>query len=296
MADMPNVNQTDATEEDGYLSEGPVPMHTAELYPRSGSVHSVPQLRDVDDRAIQTFLDQGYLVVDQGLDAGEVEAAGSGLYDLIDGKYPDFRSITVESEAKAAFKTMAVRERREVVRKVFNFIDVEPNLTALSKHKAILGVVGRMMDDEPAMLQDMAMLKPARIGREKPWHQDCAYFNVPTGSVVVGVWVALDQATIENGCLSVIPESHKQGPHPHFKMRDWQICDTEVQVERGVPVPLEPGGLLFWHGLTHHGSPANTSDEGRRGIQLHYHPAGMGEMTTEERMGLFGGEGLGMTC
>jgi len=76
MSDMPNVNQTDATEEDGYLSEGPVPMHTAELYPRSGSVHSVPQLRDVDDRAIQTFLDQGYLVVDQGLDAGEVEAAG----------------------------------------------------------------------------------------------------------------------------------------------------------------------------------------------------------------------------
>jgi len=295
-----NPGQSDVTVEEGYLADSPGledGIDEAKLYPLVGSAdRRYASLVDVDEEAIASFHDQGYLVVDNGLDADTLSGCNAALDDLIDGKFEGFRSVMVEAGAREAFKSMDMAERREVVRKVFNFVDVEPRLTALSKHVEILSVVRRIMGAEPKMLQDMALLKPARIGREKAWHQDCAYFNVNTDTTVVGVWIALDAATLENGCLHVIPESHRQGPHPHFKVRDWQICDTDVRTAESVPIPLEPGGILFWHGLTHHGSPSNRSDKGRRGIQLHYQPEDVAEMTKEERLGIYGGEGLGMTC
>ena len=82
----------------------------------------------------------------------------------------------------------------------------------------------------------------------------------------------------------------------HFKRRDWQICDTDVPVGRDTMVPLKPGGCLFWHGLTHHGSPVNQSGQRRRALQLHYKPASVGEITTQERMDVYGSEGKEVDC
>ena len=84
------------------------------------------------------------------------------------------------------------------------------------------------MDDAPVLFQEMALLKPPK-GREKPWHQDCAYFNYPLGTTIIGVWIALDHADANNGCLHILPGTHREGPVNHFKRRDWQICDTDVQ-------------------------------------------------------------------
>ena len=110
------------------------------------------------------------------------------------------------------------------------------------------------------------------------------------------MWIALDEATAENGALHLIPGSHRAGPVNHFKRRDWQICDTEVERQRDVVAPLKPGGALFWYGLTHHGSPRNQSEYRRRALQFHYRPASAGEVTTEERMQHFGGEVRGAYC
>ena len=82
----------------------------------------------------------------------------------------------------------------------------------------------------------------------------------------------------------------------HFKRRDWQICDTDVPVARDTMVPLKPGGCLFWHGLTHHGSPVNQSEQRRRALQFHYKPASCGEITTQERMDVYGSDGKDVDC
>jgi len=145
------------------------------------------------------------------------------------------------------------------------------------------------------LFQDMALLKPPQ-GREKPWHQDCAYFNMPLGTMITGVWIALDEATPDNGCLHIIPGSHREGPKHHFKRRDWQICDTDVEVKRDVTVPLKPGGCLIWHGMTHHGSPTNLSGTRRRALQFHYKPLSTVDIPKEERLGIFGGEMAGAEC
>ena len=92
------------------------------------------------------------------------------------------------------------------------------------------------------MIQDMALLKPAHVGREKPWHQDTAYFVMEPIDLVLGTWIALDAATPENGCMHVIPGSHRGGPRPHYHDRDCQLPDEAVEVDRDVMVPLRAGG------------------------------------------------------
>ena len=152
------------------------------------------------------------------------------------------------------------------------------------------------MGETPKLFANQAMLKPPGIGREKPWHQDHAYFNLPLDTCIVSAWVALDQATPENGCMRVIPGSHLDGPVVHFNRRDWQICDTDVARNRVIAVPLDPGGVLLWHGRLHHGTPANLSDKRRRALQLHYVPSTVETIESEARLAVFGHEGKDVTC
>jgi phytanoyl-CoA hydroxylase len=190
---------------------------------------------------------------------------------------------------------MALDERQDAVRKLMWFMDVEPRLATLARHPRLLAVVGQLLGATPVLFQDMALLKPPR-GREKPWHQDHAYFNFPLGTPVVGVWIALDEATPENGCMRMMPGSHRDGPVIHFQRRDWQICDTEIGGQPVVAVPLRPGGCLLFDGLCRYGTPYNPTDQRRRAVQFHYAPAGAQRTADEERLAIFGSEGKDVEC
>ncbi|HLV33518.1 MAG TPA: phytanoyl-CoA dioxygenase family protein, partial [Spirillospora sp.] len=188
-------------------------------------------------------------------------------------------------------------QRQDYVRKLAWFVGFEPRLKALSHHPKLLALLERIIGEKAGLFQDMALLKPPLIGREKPWHQDFAYFNLPLGTPVVGVWVALDEAMIENGCMHVIPCSHREGPVVHFQRRDWQICDTDVQVARSVAIPLKPGGILLFDGLLHHGTPPSQSTRRRRAVQYHYKPASVAPYAdSTERLRVFGPEGKDVYC
>ena len=71
---------------------------------------------------------------------------------------------------------------------------MEPQIAALAQHPQLINIVSRIMEDVPQLFQDQALIKPPLIGREKPFHQDNAYFNLPSDTTVVGVWIALDEA------------------------------------------------------------------------------------------------------
>ncbi|MXV78438.1 phytanoyl-CoA dioxygenase family protein [Candidatus Poribacteria bacterium] len=245
---------------------------------------------------IDYFHENGYLVIEDAFSSEEINNAIAGMVHLMDGKKPDFRAIQFESKLAKLKDDMNEQDRRDAIRKIFNFVNHEPRLNALAEHQGLLQVLEQIMDDKPVLFQDMALVKPPRHGTEKPWHQDCAYFNLAHGTTVVGVWIALDEATAENGCMHIIPGSHNQGPMIHFNRRDWQICDTDVPIARDTMVPLQPGGCLFWHGLTHHGSPVNHSSKRRRALQFHYKPASTEDIKTQERMEMFGSEGKDVDC
>ena len=267
------------------------------LYRYDGLAEGVTGFDSVTEREIARFREQGYLVVHEAFAIDRVQDALDGLLDLLAGSSPTFDSVDYESSVDpATLDGMAAEERQDYVRKFMWFVGHDERLRALSEDPALMGVVRRIIGEEPELFQDMALLKPPRVGREKPWHQDHAYFNLELRTRVVGVWIALDQATTGNGCMLVKPGSHRQGPVVHFKRRDWQICDADVDPLGTLAVPLEPGGCLFFSSLMQHGTAPNTSDDRRRAVQFHYRPAGAELTSLEERMAVFGSEGKDVSC
>ncbi|MGD7706325.1 phytanoyl-CoA dioxygenase family protein [Microlunatus sp. Y2014] len=256
-----------------------------------------------DAERLARYREQGFLAVADALTPSEVEAAKGGIDALIGGAVPGFRGIQWEGGVREKLPTMDLTERRASVRKLIYYADKDPRLTAIAEHPTILAMAAEVLGSEPTLFADQALLKPPGIGREKPWHQDKAYFDVRDGAPVVGFWIALDPTDAGNGCMHVIPGSHRGGPVVHFNRRDYQICDTEVRVTEAVAVPLDPGGVLVFDGLLHHGTPDNRSDRRRWALQLHYAPVEAMWQTKEQRaeyranrLEVFGADGKDVTC
>lgn len=267
------------------------------LYRYGGLAGGVKGFGAVTGQEIAHFQTHGYLVVHDAFGADQVQNALDGLLDLLAGRHPSFTGLAYEPSVDLAMlEGMAAENRQDYVRKFQGFVGHEERLRALSEDSALMGVVRRIIGEEPVLLQSMALFKPPRVGSEKPWHQDHAYFDIALGTRVVGVWIALDPATTGNGCMIIKPGSNLHGPVVHFSRRDWQICDTDVDPYGAVAVPLEPGGCLFFSSLMHHGTAPNTSDERRRAVQYHYRPASSEFVSPEDRMAVFGSEGKDVSC
>jgi len=257
----------------------------------------VDGFENIDEQSIARFDQQGYLVVNNAFNQTEVQDALAGLLHLISGEVVDFNGVMYErASTEVPVEEMSSEQRQDYVRKFMWFEKYDERLHQMAHHPKLLTAVEQLIEDDPFLFQDMALLKPPHIGREKPWHQDHAYFELPLNTRVVGCWIALDEATTENGCMVVIPGSHRQGPIVHFQRRDWQICDTDVQNQGATAVPLKPGGCLIFSSLTHHGTPTNSSGLRRRAVQFHYRPASAPKTSIEERMAIFGEEGKDVTC
>lgn len=268
-----------------------------ELYrtDRRAAPIGAPEL--VGPAEVEAFARDGYLAVAGLLSAAEVADVLAGLAAVL----AEPGDTLVEYEAWAAERLASEpapsgAERMDLVRKLMGFVGADPRLAGAAAQPALLSIVQRLAG-EPRMelYQDMALLKPPGGGREKPWHQDNAYFHLEPGTPIIGVWIALDPATVDNGCMHVRPGTHR-APVLHFQRRDLQLCDTDVDPDNDVAVPLEPGAALFFHGLLVHGTPENRTDSRRRAIQFHYVPAATPATSDERHTALFGGDALGAVC
>ena len=120
------------------------------------------------------------------------------------------------------------------------------------------------------MFQNMALVKPALIGSEKPWHQDNAYFKYAPLEKVVGFWMALDDADRSNGCMHVLPGWHRRGGLKHIHTGDCQIQPDRLAEKQPVAVELPAGGAMCFSGMLPHQTPPNRSPKQRRALQFHY--------------------------
>ncbi len=279
------------------LDEGSGSAYDDALYQPATLAHSVPDLAAVDAAALDFYAEQGYLSVDRAYSSQSVQAALQGLVDLVMGKNPAFKEVYFEAKAKDILPKLAPEQRLDYVRKLNEFVEYDARLKALAYQPELIKIVQTIVgSDDIVLSSDMALLKPPRLGREKPWHQDMAYYKFKPGTKVVGVWVALDEATVENGCMQMLPELFKRGAMLHFKRRDWQICDNEIMGRRSVAAPLKPGGLLFFDAMLPHGTPENRTLSRRRAVQFHYHAASAEKITDADRLKIYGTEGKNVTC
>ena len=94
-------------------------------------------------------------------------------------------------------------------------------------------------------------------------------------ATILTVWLPLTHATVDNGCLQVIPRSHRNGLEAHCPGGNVHIPDGLVPVERALPVPMRPGSVLLMTQRTIHSSLDNvTEDQVRISMDLRYQPIG----------------------
>ena len=244
------------------------------------------------EEQLKFYRNNGFLAVENVLNAQEINDSIDAIKEIIfvDDKGARIQFTRPRDELKTA------RDRELAVRKLSKFVDVDERLKRIAYHPDILAKVEDILGEEPLLAQDMALLKPPHGGGEKPWHQDMAFGALSFKNPVIGVWIALDEAGLDNGCMHVIPGSHAEGATPHYAIRDWQICDTHVPVERDVTVPLKPGGVLFFHGLIKHGTPPNYSAKRRRALQFHYVGKSALKLSPEEYKRVFTNEMTDAEC
>jgi len=277
--------------------DGAVTPHAAGLYDYAAIAETIDGLDAVTEADIARYHEQGFIAVRGAFTAEEVHGALDGLNDLIAARAPEFQNIQFSHDARDRLDGMSFYEKLDSVRRLLYFVNYEPRLNSIAHKPQLLAVIEKLLEAQPELFQDMALIKPPQ-GREKPWHQDHAYFELTPQTRVVGVWIALDTADVENGCMRVAPGWHKRGGFPHFQIRDFQICDSEMEglQDRRVAVPLDPGGCLIFDSYLPHGTPSNSTSLRRRAAQFHYRASGAEKITPEERIAIWGGESKNIAC
>lgn len=304
------------------IYEPEIEPHSPDLYVSEGEPGpAVDGWESFDADSCTRFAADGYLVIRHALPPSAVDAARAELRAMTMAEDPGCESICFEghirhrlqsdspSENSASVESgqftlgkaeermpgLPGGERAAFVRKFMGFTAQHPPLRDLAVQPGLLQALEQIMEDPPVLYQEMAMLKPP-LGREKPWHQDHAYFNFPLETPIVGVWIALEDVDPANGCMFVIPGGHLEGPRTHFLRRDWQICDTDILPLRRTALPMHAGDVLFFHSKLPHGTPINRTETMRWAVQYHYVPASAIPTDDAARMAAFGSEGKNVSC
>ena len=152
--------------------------------------------------------------------------------------------------------------------------DLDPVFDTFSRTPQLAAVADCIGIEDPVILQSMYIFKPPRIGGEVVCHQDSTYIYTEPESCV-GFWFALEDATIENGCMQFIPGGHKSPlKRRNYRQPDGRLVtetldNTPWPMENLVPVEAEAGTLVVFDGRAPHLSAANRSSRSRHAYTLH---------------------------
>ena len=165
----------------------------------------------------------------------------------------------------------SARARESRFRKLSNYCYRAP-LIWLNVHggPAIARIARFFLGDDLVLKFNSCFLKPARTGSATPWHQDNGLWR-DDDTKAFNFWMALDPAMRSNGCMQMMPGSHKGEIVPHVLYPDSihgelpRHLTTPIQ-DRVHHVELEPGDIVCWHSSMWHYSPPNPSEQGRIAI------------------------------
>ncbi|MFZ6848601.1 phytanoyl-CoA dioxygenase family protein [Undibacterium sp. RuRC25W] len=152
--------------------------------------------------------------------------------------------------------------------------DLDPVFSAFSRGPALAQVAQQLGLQQPAIWQSMYIFKQPGIGGEVRWHQDATYFDTDPVSVTT-FWFALEDATLENGCLWAEPGGHKTPMRERFVRHGDHVTVEKLSDmpwpsdATAVPLEVKAGTLVCFHGLLPHYSAPNRSAISRHAYTLH---------------------------
>jgi phytanoyl-CoA hydroxylase len=242
-----------------------------------------------------SWLDDGYAVLPDFWDAATVRALAARAHDWV-ARVPVPRSafstteraqidaVALAASASAVhgfWEPGALDEqgtlrlpRAQAIKKIGHALhDVDAVFSAACRSPQVQAVVRALGLAQPLLLQSMLILKQPHIGAPVVWHQDASFLITEPDSVV-GLWWALEDATVDNGCLWVEPGGHR-GPLRERYERDGEALrmralDPTPWPATGIrAVEVKAGSLVLLHGKLPHASSANTSGRSRLAFSLH---------------------------
>jgi ectoine hydroxylase-related dioxygenase (phytanoyl-CoA dioxygenase family) len=226
----------------------------------------------LSDAQVVEFREQGLLLGPRVYDDVDADALRARLEDVMEGR----------SAAKPECLRNMLGDSEQVVIQIVNIWEADDLFRAHAYNPDICEMVAQLIGHPVLRIwHDQVQYKPPRIGGPTNWHQDHPYWPIIQPADLVSAWVALDDATVENGCMWMVPRSHRWGPHKggtigsdpstFAPMPDLSLLPPDAEVSP-VPCEVQKGQVMFHHCLTWHGSPPNRSERGRPAIAVHYMP------------------------
>lgn len=156
----------------------------------------------------------------------------------------------------------------------------DPDIWNLATHPRVLDAAQQALGDDVVLIATHFFTKyPDAKEQFVAWHQDVTYWGLEPAKAIT-VWLAIDDADVENGCMRVIPGSHHRGQLPHGKSTrsgnllsvNQEIPHDLVDESQAIDCPLKAGQASLHDGLTIHGSNPNRSSRRRCGLTIRFVP------------------------
>ncbi len=255
----------------------------------------------LDPRQLQAWAADGYLVLPGFKSTTALAAVTVRAHALVDafdptqgasrfstrdrGLVADAKLIASADQVHCFFEEEALDDagrlvvpKSQSINKIGHALhDLDPVFEAFSHGPALAALAADLGLLEPQVWQSQVIFKQPHIGGEVGWHQDASFF-VTTPQTVTTFWFALEDATLENGCLWVEPGGHRGA---RAVLREQYICeqghlrmqplDTSPwpDASQAVALPVPAGTLVVFGGLLPHFSAANRSPRSRLAYTLH---------------------------
>jgi phytanoyl-CoA hydroxylase len=223
------------------------------------------------DEQKREFDENGYVIVRGLLSREEVDAIGGHADQIAVGEIAQPASA-VQVEPAIQRKEEAAKSKLEAVRKLSSVARTDPIMHAHATNPKILDILEGLIGPDIKLFDDQLFMKSPAHGSRKNYHQDSnsSMMSKYVPHSLVSCWAALDDATVDNGCLWFIPGSHKWGRIPVEREREIEKQALAGALENEVPIELKAGDCSFHHSLLMHCSRANRSSARRRGYATQY--------------------------
>ncbi len=236
----------------------------------------------LSEEQIRFFHENGYLEGIKMLEEEQIDVLRRELAELLDPAHPGHELFYEYNSNESTDPQTILFHALGAWRVTPGFHDVLWNPRFIMAASQLLGNV------PVRFWHDQLFYKPPKKGGVVAWHQDYSYWTRTKPVAHLTCWCALDDATIENGCLQYIPGSHRWGllPKPVIAgelqgIKDFLNEEQKQQFEHPVAVPVKAGEAIFHHSLTLHGSGENKSGQPRRAFVINVFADGVTSDTDE---------------
>ena len=217
--------------------------------------------------------EQGFLVVPSVFTPAELDPIRQRVDAIVADPESAPRGVTVGREGDTTPDKSRSEAHNQDVRSTGFLVRFDAQFQAFATRDKLLELVRGLIGPKVQVFRDQMLLKPPG-GQAKPPHQDQSYFVVQPEDALVTAWIALDEATLDNGCMGYIPGSHRHGifevgfdpEKPVHHVPDTKGVDLPAMVYCPVPV----GSVIFHHGCTLHASHDNRTNTWRRALIIHF--------------------------